>query len=216
MNRIIALLLPFVCISASGLRSGSAARSDPAALAAAWKASLAAETGRDIDEAVRQVTAFEAGGGDRYLSALRLGWLEYGRGNYSRAVELYQFAAKQQPLALQPQTGLMNTLIASGDIRRGTAAAEVVLRIEPTNYSALMVLSNIAYGAGDYRKALAGYRRVLSTYPGDVDATSGAAWSSLKLGDRTEAAKSFRLILSLNPDYNDAQRGLELAGHVTR
>ena len=90
------------------------------------------------------------------------------------------------------------------------------MRVEPTNYSAVMMLANMSLNALDYRKAQTYYRRVLATYPGDLDATSGVAWSSFYMGDKVEALRNFQIIATINADYLNLQKGIELSSKAGR
>ena len=91
------------------------------------------------------------------------------------------------------------------------SACELVLRVEPTNYKALMAVAGTQFATADYRRARGAYGRVLGIYPEDTDALSGAAWSSLYLGEKRDAQKIFERISTVSPDYPHVQDGLAMS-----
>ncbi len=177
-----------------------------------WAASVSAEQSGDYVEAVQQTAAWRQAGGDLYVATLRAAWLHYCSQDYARAATLYHQAAQQQPTAMNPALGLLATAQAMRDGAKIQAAAERVLRVEPSNYKALMALGAMHYAGGDFRKSRGCYLRVLGSYPEDVDALSGVAWAAFQMGDRREAQKAFQRISMMNPDYPYVQDGLALAG----
>ncbi|HWB59749.1 MAG TPA: tetratricopeptide repeat protein [Chthoniobacteraceae bacterium] len=187
---------------------------DPAqnqsALAKTWAASIQAEENKNYDDALDQVSSYQQQGGDKFMATLRTAWLCYLKKDYAEAAAFYARASQMQPNAINPLLGILNVAQAQKDATKIRAAAETILRIEPSNYRAQMALGGAAYAAKDYRGALASYMRVLVYYPDDTDATSGAAWSSYFLGDMEKAYAGFSKILSVNADYPYAQQGYSL------
>lgn len=175
-----------------------------------WAASLSAEQSGDCAEALKQTIAWRQAGGDMYLTTLRTAWLYFQNHEYTKAAGFYAQASSQQPTAISPLLGLLATAQAMNDGAKIQAAAERVLRVEPTNYKALMAAAGAQFAAGDYRRSRSCYTRVLGSYPEDTDALSGAAWSALYLGDVTAAKAGFHRIAMVSPDYPYLQDGLAM------
>ena len=175
-----------------------------------WTASLKAETDRNYDDALDQVSAYQQQGGDKFMAAMRTGWLCYLKKDYAESTAFYTRASQMQPNAINPLLGLLNVAQAQKDATKIQTAAGAILRIEPSNYRARMAMAGASYASKDYRGALSSYMRVLVYYPDDTDAMSGAAWSSYYLGDPERAFQGFSKILSINPDYPYAQQGYSL------
>ena len=211
MNRLIALLIPFIIAAAAAESSRTAAEADPASLSQHWAASLKAEDAKKYDEALAETAAFQKAGGDVFMSTLRTAWLSLSSGDYTKAEASYTAASKLQPAAVNPLLGQLSTAQAQKDARKIERAAEAVLRVESANYRAQMALGALYFAIPDYRKSLSAYRRVLTNYPDDNDAMSGAAWAAVYVGDKKEATEIFRRLLSMNPDYPQAKKGLEAA-----
>ena len=213
MNRLIPLLIPLVALAANSqtIRYGQNAAT-PANPAQSWTASLEAEAGKKYDDAIADVVAYQQAGGDPFLAAERLGWLNYEKGDYAHAEEYYGVASRAIPTAINPLLGLLNTAEAQKDPRKIERAAGSLLHTEPSNYRAQMALGHMHLKMQDYQRAASEFRRVLMYYPDDLDAASGLAWAVYYLGGKHEALGLFQRILTVNPQYAYAQRGMALAG----
>lgn len=209
MKRTLLLLLPVIAIAVAAPDAGRKTREEE--IGRLWQESVTAENNGDSALAMEKLTAYARSGGDSYLSNLRAGWLNYSERKYDDAGRFYAAASKLQTNALNPRLGLLNVAQAKGDVAAATAAADAVLKIEPTNYRALMAYAWGCFQAKDYRRAGPTYLRVLSMYPEDQDAISGAAWCSLYIGQKREAIDGFRRLMSLNPEYSNLRLGLEMA-----
>jgi len=178
--------------------------------AQSWQASLTAESARDYDSALAQVTAYQTSGGNAFLANLREAWLYYLKQDYPNAAKYYNAAELLQPTSINPLLGLLNVNEAQGNADDIQKAAENVLHIDPLNYRAQMAAAYQQYLAKNYTVSLAGYRRVLTYYPDDMTALSGEAWSLYYLGHRDQASADFQTLLGV--DSNDAwsQKGLAL------
>ncbi len=211
MNRCFLLLIPIIAVVANGqtFRAGQSAPS--ANPGKHWAASQASENGRKYDEAIGEVRSYQQEGGDAFLANTRTGWLKYLKGDYAGAALAYGAANKLQASALNPLLGLLNVAQAQQDLKGTERAAEAVLHVAPSNYTAQMALAGAYFAQKDFNKAGSQYRRVLIFYPDDVDAMSSAAWSDFYRGSRRDAADGFRKILSVSPEYLGASTGLELS-----
>jgi tetratricopeptide (TPR) repeat protein len=209
MKRTLLLLLPVIAIAVAAPEASQKSREED--LGKLWQESVTAESNGDSAVAMEKLMTYAKNGGDTYLANLRAGWLNYSEKKYDDAGRFYATASKLQANALNPRLGLLNVAQAKGDVANATAAADAVLKIEPTNYRALMAYSWGCFQAKDYRRAGSTYQRVLAMYPEDQDATSGAAWFSLYIGQKREAIDGFRRLMGLNPEYANLRQGLEMA-----
>ena len=211
MNRTIALLLPLIAAVSYISASRGATTTDPAVPAQFWAASVQAETNKDYDEALKQVSSYQQAGGDSFMVSMRTAWLYYLKANYAQAEQFYISASSLKPSALNPVLGLLTVAQATQDKKKVELAGEGVLRLDPTNYRANMALGGVYLADHDYLRALSAYRRVLVSYPDDNDARSGGAWAAYYLGQKSEARDGFWTILTMVPTYPYAQRGFQLA-----
>jgi len=180
------------------------------ALTGPLSGSLQAETNKKYDDALRAVAAYQQSGGDAFVASERAGWLYYLKGSYAEAEQAYMNANRLHSTALNPILGLLNVAEATKDKGKIRWAAEAVLKVDPLNYRASMVVAGSSFAAHDYRGAAFIYRRILTPYPDDVDARSGLAWSEFYMGDKQDPLYQFQTIIAIYPDYPFAKQGYKL------
>lgn len=200
------LLLSFVLLGAVA----SARAGDATGPGQRWTASIQAESKVKYADAIKEMRAYEQQGGDPFLAAERLGWLNYLAADYAKAEQAYARAKQLQPTAINPLLGVLSVAQAQKDGKKIESAAEDILRAEPTNYRAQAALAALHFANKDYRRSASDYNRLLTTYPDDADAMSGEAWSAFYLGLRRDAYDAFRRLLSISPSYPYAQQGFDL------
>lgn len=209
MKRTALLLLPVVAMALAAPESAER-QSRAEILGTLWQESLSAETSGEPTKAADKLAEFTKAGGDPYLSNLRGGWLQLSAKNYDQAANLYAAAMKLQPDALNPRLGLLKVAQAKADSAATVKMSDLVLKLDTTNYSALMAIAGETLQAKDYRRAKAAYQKVLGLYPEDQDAISGTAWCHFYLGMKREAQAGFQKLMSLNPDYPHVREGVSL------
>jgi len=211
MKRLLLLLLPVVTLGVD-VPDTPNRQAREESLGLLWQASITAEASGDAMGAMDKLGAFSKNGGDPFLGRLRAGWLNLGEKKYDEAARNYGEAAKLQPNALSPRLGLLSVAQAKGDGAAAIAAAEAVIKIEPTNYRALMAAAWGAFQGKDYKRSAAAYQRVLALYPEDTTAISGAAWCALYSGQKREAREGFLRLMSLNPADAYVRQGIAATG----
>jgi tetratricopeptide (TPR) repeat protein len=208
MKRLPSLL--FLSAFGGGLVSAQSADQASNHTSQYWQASLIAETSKDYDLALTDVTEYQNAGGNAFLASLRTAWLYYLKQDYANAVKFYNAAEKLEPTSINPLLGLMNVSEAQADSATIEKSAEDVLHLDPLNYRAQMAIAYRHYLAKEYAMALASYRRVLTYYPDDMTALSGEAWSLFYLGQGDKAEADFKTLLGVNANDMWAQKGLAL------
>jgi len=208
MKRLPSLL--FLSALGGGLVSAQTAAQTTNPSSQYWQASLTAETSKDYDSALTDVSQYQNAGGNEFLANLRTAWLYYLKQDYANAVRYYNAAEKLQPTSINPLLGLINVSEAQGDNAAVEKSAEDVLHLDPMNYRAQMAVAYRHYLAKDYAMALASYGRVLTYYPDDMIALSGEAWSLYYLGQQDKAEADFKTLLGINANDTWAQKGLAL------
>lgn len=209
MKRIILLVLPVAALGV-GVPEPANRPTREESIGVLWQASITAEASGDAAGAMQKLSAYAKSGGGPYLVNLRAGWLNSSAKKYHEAARCYAEAVKLQPAALSPRLGLLTTAQAAGDGAAAISTAEAVLKIEPTNYRALMAVAWGAFQGKDYRRSAAAYQRVLTLYPEDQDAISGVAWCAFHTGQKREAKEGFQRLMSLNPAYSSVRQGIAL------
>lgn len=182
----------------------------PADPATYWKSSLAAEKNNDYDQAIKDIYNFQAEGGDRYLASVRSGWLLLLKKDYAKATAFYEAASKISPSALAPYQGLAKIAYAENDWKKVNSACASVLRFDPGNYSALLLMADASYKLGEFSTVIHCCTPLMNFYPDDPAPASLAAWAYLNKRDKRVAENLFKRVLLLSPDYAYAQQGLDI------
>ena len=211
MKRLILLLLPVVTLGV-GVPDTPNHPSRDESIGKLWQASLTAEANGDAMGAIDKLGTYAKNGGDTFMDRLRAGWLNLGEKKFAEAARNYGEAAKLQPNALSPLLGLLSVAQARNDGAAAIAAAEAVLKIEPTNHRALLAVAWGAFQGKEYKRSAAAYQRVLALYPEDTTAISGAAWCALYSGQKREAREGFLRLMSLNPADAYVRQGIAATG----
>ena len=187
------LILAFACVTVA-----NAADKLPA-ISEAWQKSLTEESNSDYAGALESVLAFKNAGGETYLAAVRAGWLSYLNKDYSKAVQYYTTAAKQEPRALTPHLGMMNVYQAQNQPEDVLRSAREVLKIDQFHRPTLLVAGEILFNHQDYRKAEVYFERAYKLMPEDPIAMSWFGWSQINQGQARLAAPLFEKLMQINP-----------------
>lgn len=188
------LILAFACVTAA-----NAADKLPA-IVEAWQKSLSEESNNDYAAALESVLAFKSAGGETYLAAVRAGWLSYLNKDYTKAVQYYTTAAKQEPRALTPHLGMMNVYQAQNKPEDVLRSAREVLKIDQFHRPTLLVAGEILFNQQEYRKAEVYFERAYKLQPEDPIAMSWFGWSQINQGQARLAAPLFEKLMQINPD----------------
>jgi tetratricopeptide (TPR) repeat protein len=188
------LILAFACVT-----TANAADKLPA-IAEAWQKSLTEESNNDYAAAIESVLAFKNAGGETYLAAVRAGWLSYLNKDYTKAVQYYTTAAKQEPRALTPHLGMMNVYQAQNEPEDVLREAKEVLKIDQFHRPTLLIAGEILFNHQDYRKAEVYFERAYKLMPEDPIAMSWFGWSQINQSQARLAASLFEKLMQINPE----------------
>jgi tetratricopeptide (TPR) repeat protein len=153
------------------------------------------------------VKVYDAGS---YEMNLRLGWLTYSSGEYTKSLEYYQKAIDLQPYAIEPKFGYIMSASMVGNWTQVEEQYRKILVIDPMNTKASYWLGMIYYDREQYQDAIKCFEKVVNLYPYDYDATIMYAWSNLKLQNLREAKVLFQKALLIRPGDSSAQEGLSM------
>lgn len=192
MNKCI-LILAFACVTAAN------AADKLAAISEAWQKSLTEESDKDYTAALDSVLVFKNAGGETYLASVRAGWLSYLKQDYTKAIQYYTTAAKQEPRAITPHLGMMNVYQAQMKPDDVLRAAREVLKIDQCHRSTLLIAGEILYNQQDFRKAEVFFERAYKLMPEDPIAMSWFGWSLISQGQARLAAPVFEKLMEINP-----------------
>lgn len=145
-----------------------------------------------------------------YVANLRVGWLYYLEGRYDDAIDFYEKASRDRPLAIEPMLGQMLPLMAAEQWTEASELGEQILLRAPGHYTAATRLAYIYFVQGKYRQAEVQYINILEEYPSDLDMMLGLGWTYVKLGRSAEARGLFEAVLAIRSSNISARAGLDI------
>lgn len=179
-------------------------------MSTAFKDSISAESGQDYATAIKLIENLSTETASSYYAQLRLGWLYYCSKERTQSIAHYNRAIQISPTAIEPMLGLMLPQMADGRNDDAIRTAQMILRQDPNNYTALSRLAWLQYLKRDYRIAAGNYRRLTTLYPTDTEMLLGLGYALAMAGDTKESERCFRTVLLLSPENSRALDGLEL------
>ena len=155
---------------------------------------------------------------DQPESYNNLGNLYGDRGEFTRAVSMYEKALARQPDEVASVLeNLADTYLDMGDPREARRVFEQCLDVDPVNAGAHLGIGTIHRGAGDLVAAVASFERAIKSGPEFNRAWVELAEVLAELGRHDEAAPLFSRALERDPEYSRAWYGLaaseERLGH---
>jgi len=130
------------------------------------------------------------------------------RGDWARAVELFERALRRRPEMVAAHLGLGSALTAQGKRLEAEAAFERSLALDPQNLEALNNLGNSRLVRRRFTEAATAFRRALAINPRlpELHNNLGNALQGEKKPD--EAIGAFREAIALKPDFPEAHSNL--------
>ncbi len=177
-------------------------------LTEAFRSSYEAENAGEIEKAIDALA--EVYEPSSYELNLRLGWLNYQKGNMEQSMVYYRRAVDLKPYAVEPKLGLAYPLSAMAKWNEIISLYESILKTDPQNSLVNYRMGLIYYNRGQYERADPYIEKVVNLYPFDYDSLLLFAWNKLMLGRTREAKVLFQKTLLANPGDESAQRGLNM------
>ncbi len=147
---------------------------------------------------------------DSYEMNLRLGWLNYQRGNMVSSEKYYSIAIKLLPYSEEAKFGIILPKSANAKWDEVIDIYKQILTISPNNTIANYRLGYIYYNQKKFGYANALFEKVVNLYPFDYDGLLMYAWSNLQIGKFKEAKILFNKVLMLSPNDKSALEGLAI------
>jgi len=100
--------------------------------------------------------------------------------------------------------------------KRAREMAEQVLKIDPSNLEARILLGNAYAGLNDNENAIREMRRALSADPGNLSASLGVGTIEFRQQQTDKAEQTFKEVLEKHPDSIQAQLAIAVFYHSTK
>ncbi len=174
----------------------------------AFRSSYEAENAGEIGKAIDVLA--EVYEPSSYELNLRLGWLNYQKGNMEQSMVYYRRAVDLKPYAVEPKLGLAYPYSAMAMWDEIISLYDSILKTDPQNSLVNYRMGLIFYNRGQYDRADPYLEKVVNLYPFDYDSLLLFAWNKLMMGRTREAKVLFQKTLLANPGDESAQRGLNM------
>jgi len=164
----------------------------------AFSSSYKFESYKQYDEAIQALEkVYDV---NSYEINLRLGWLQYLKGEYTASVKYYQKAIALQPKGIEAFLGITYPYSAMSNWNDLTNTYETIVKLDSKNQIANYRLGEIYFNRGEFSKAES-YVAICNAYfPFDYYSNVLMAQIKTKQGDISSAKKHYHKALLSNPD----------------
>lgn len=192
-------LLLALALASFVINSRAAAPTD-AEIRDAYHKSYRYEKAQNYADAIKALAPVAAAYPQGYTVNLRLGWLYYLSGSYATSRTCYQAAIKTAPDSLEAKLGHLLPLLAQERYEEAEAAAKLVLRIDPVNYTANLRLAFAQRMQKKNDAAEQVLNGMLVLYPTDLSLLTEFALIKLAKDQKADAKRVFNDVLTLDPE----------------
>ena len=163
----------------------------------AFSKSYELEYNKEYDKAIVAMQAVYSE--SSYDINLRLGWLNYAAGEYTKSLNYYKVATKLIPKSIEAKMGLVYPLSALQNWNEVLKTYEQILLIDPNHAKANYQVAYIYYVRKDYKKAHTYAKKVFNLYPFDYDTNLLLGKICVSLGDISSAKLHLNKALNYSP-----------------
>ncbi len=175
------------------------------ALINAFSKSYASEQYQNYTQAIDDLMGnYEAAS---YETNLRLGWLTYLTGDYSKSKNYYKKAIQLESKSIEARLGLVYPLAAVEDWDAVIEQYKQILVIDPNHSLVNYRLAYIYFSRKNYKVAETYANKTLQQYPFDYDTVILLAQIHTSLGNISQAKKMYERALLYSPTDQTAKDG---------
>ncbi len=138
------------------------------------------------------------------FTELRLGWLAYLAGDWSRAIEHYNAALEHNPKSVDAEIGLLAPLIAQSRWKEVEFRSYSVLEKVPRHYTAHLYLLQVEEHHREWQKMRDHADLIVQYYPSNVDTWVYLARSEYWLGRNDKTYLAYQQVLMRYPAHLEA------------
>lgn len=143
-----------------------------------------------------------------YEINLRLGWLQYLKGEQTESVKYYQKAQTIKPKSIEALLGITYPQAAMSNWTELTNTYEQIIKLDSKNQTANYRLAEIHFNGGKFSKAENYLKVVLESYPFDYYSNVLMAKIKTKSGNISAAKAHYNKALLSNPDNVEILKAL--------
>ena len=174
----------------------------------AYATSYGYEKIQDYDNAIKVLADVLYTDSRGYFVNLRLGWLNYMKGQYADARVHYQLAIKASSGSIEARLGLMLPLLAQTRYADVEVKAREIIAVDPGNYYANLRLAYVLRLQAKPTQALAVLSPMVGRYPSDTSLLLETGLNRVALKQTESARKIFNAVLLHEPENVTAKTQL--------
>ncbi len=130
---------------------------------------------------------------------LRLGWLNYAKGDYLKSQTYYKAAVKLIPKSIEAKLGLIYPLSALQNWNEVLKTYEQILAIDAYHSKSNYQVAYIYFVRKDFNKAYVYAKKAFEVYPFDYDTNLLLGRINISLGNISEAKMHLNKALNYSP-----------------
>jgi tetratricopeptide (TPR) repeat protein len=193
----------FSCLLLSVISNANSASVD------VWAESYRLETLTRYDEAAQVLSPVAKKESKNEFVFLRLGWLNYLRGDHNDAIDYYKTALNINNKSLDARLGLTLPLLAQQRWKEAAKYAQEALQVAPWNYYAHIRLMVAEEGMRQWQTLAKHAGDVYQRYPSDATVLVYLARANRWLNNTNQAKSAYQKVLERVPGHIEALQYLE-------
>ncbi len=169
----------------------------------AFSKSYTYETSKEYTKAIASMDkVYDA---SSYSINLRLGWLNYLAGDYTKSQSYYKKAITLEARSVEARLGYAYPLSAMGNWDDVIHIYQEILAVDPGNSLVNYRMSSIYFARKDYEKAASYAEKVVKLYPFDYDTNYLLGQIYISQGKLKEAKQHLTNALNYNPSSTEVK-----------
>lgn len=171
-------------------------------LQSAFAKSYEYEYAYNYDDAIKSIQQFS--NATSYEVNVRLGWLNYLKGEHTQSIAYYKKAITSNPSSIEARLGIANPLSYIGNWEEITNQYLAIVKLDSKNYTANYRLALIYYSSKKSAKAITYINSLSVLYPFDYEVNLLSAKINITLGSISNAKNALNKCLLYNPSSSEA------------
>ncbi len=171
--------------------------------------SVSAEKIGDYDKAISVMMKDYNNWKNDYVYNLRLGWLNYLKGDFPVSLNYYKKAIKLSNKSIESLLGITYPYSKMNKKDKLKKVYNEILKKAPSNYTANLNLALLYFNEGDYLNSMIYLEKLAKDYPSDYTVNLYLGWANYYEGGNKKAHKYFERALIAVPNDPSAKKGYD-------
>ncbi len=169
--------------------------------------SISAEKIGDYEQAISVMMKDYNNWKNDYVYNLRLGWLNYLKGDFPTSIIYYRKAIKLSNNSIESLLGITYPYSKINKKDKLKKVYNEILKKAPGNYTANLNLALLYFNEGDYLNSKIYLEKLAKDYPSDYTVNLYLGWANYYVGGNKKAKEYFEKVLTIAPNDASALKG---------